>query len=58
MKAPAWFASLGPFGKGVAGAMIGGALFLLALQWYQDHETLRGLATFINAHAEKIVKLP
>mgnify|MGYP001559041419 CR=1 FL=1 len=50
--------TLGPFVKGIVGAILGGVVLILALHAYQDHQALHALAAFINQHAEKITKLP
>ncbi len=48
----------GPFAKGIAGAIVGGAFLLLALHAYQDHRALHEMRMFLEAHAARIAKLP
>ena len=46
------------FLKGLIGALLGGVVILVAVHLYADHVALHTMLTFLNTHAEKIVKLP
>jgi hypothetical protein len=48
----------GPFVKGLAGAVVGSLLILLAVHAYQDHMAMHQIRAFLEAHAAKIAKLP
>lgn len=54
----AWVTAAGPFLSGVAGAILGTAVILLAFHLYQDHLALHQVINFINQQGGKILALP
>lgn len=54
----AWLHRLGPFAKGLVGAMVGTVIVLLIIHLVTLYIALLRIITFINAYADKIKALP